>query len=584
MNIKMIDLWSEQFTSTLLYNWIVIEKEYWFIWGLLGGTSIVIALMLRNGLLSFISFLCFLISIIAQPLLYLLLPSLSQAVLGDKFYLEEKHLQAYGVGFIVSALVCFVILRYLVSWMDDIKTSVTKKTNQERDTRTDIRSISQYLPKSSNEFDPENYFRKNQMFCGLDAGNEPVYLPTALWRSSHADIVGTTGSGKGVMAGMLLTQAVRQGEAVIVIDPKNDEFAYRVMSQAAKKSGVPFYYLDFLGEVAQWNPFQGKSIFEIEELFSAGFGHSDKGSDADFYRLQDRASARVFAHEFSKVPGKVSKVYARILNEYEAVMKESQKFKEDLEEIASMPVLDIYRGIDLKKAIDEGAVIYLKGSMRNPRVQKLQKMFVLSVMQHCENRDRESARHVCMFLDEFKYLISKPALEALGAIRDKRAHVILAHQSLGDLRDCPKDIDPESVLSSINENCLLKIAYKVHDPDTAEWLAKMSGKILVDDERRKFVTDTAMTEKLAPERMLTQTERCLIDTNMLQSLPARCAAMYGNGLAKFIFASPIKVGKYVESMPPTVFIETEDVVLADKPKNSRVRSIAEELVNVDSII
>lgn len=97
-------------------------------------------------------------------------------------------------------------------------------------------------------------------------------------------------------------------------------------------------------------------------------------------------------------------------------------------------------GVDLADLIQRGAVVYVRGSMRNPRILKLQRIFLLSVIQHIESRPREDARHACIFMDEFKYLISRPALEALGAIRDKRAHVIIAHQSLGDLRDCPSTL------------------------------------------------------------------------------------------------------------------------------------------------
>ena len=283
-------------------------------------------------------------------------------------------------------------------------------------------------------------------------------------------------------------------------------------------------------------------------------------------------------------PHKLPKVYTALLQTQEELLKESPKFQEDLEEIASMPVVNISKGIDIKSAIEQGAVIYVRGSMRNPRVLKLQKMFVLSVMQYCENRDRDKARHVCLFLDEFKYIISKPALEALGAIRDKRAHVILAHQSLGDLRDCPNDIDSQSVISSINENCLLKLAYKVNDPDTADWLARMSGQILVDDETRTFTTSTGMIELREPERKLRQTERCLIDTNMLQSLPKGCAVLFGNGLADFVFTSPINVKKRAKYTLPSVFKDTVDPWASNnlvKDIQSKQRTIVEELVNVD---
>lgn len=581
MNKEILIQTKEKLLLEASHYWLLLEMDYWPFWGIIGGGTFAYCLMQRKGLLSLVSALMFFISLVMQPLLYVLLPHISEYLIGERTRLPNAHIYAYGAGFLIAAFVMFKIIQFFISKTDDSVAAATKRTNQERDTRTDIRKIDHYLPKAKQEFNPEKYFKKAKVFGGLDSNNQPAYIQQDIWRSSHVDIVGTTGSGKGVMAGMLLTQAVQQGEAVLIVDPKDDEYAMHVMGQAARKAGVPFYFIDLLGPTPQWNPFNSKTEFEIEELFSAGFGQAEKGTDADFYRLQDRACSRIFAREYVAKPAKASDVYLKLINEHEAAIKEAPKFRQDLEEVVSMPVLNINQGIDLKKALEQGAVIYVRGSMRNPRALKLQKMFVLSVMQHCEKRDRDTARHVCIFLDEFKYLISQPALEALGAIRDKKAHVVLAHQSLGDLRDCPKDIDPESVLSSINENCLLKIAYKVNDPDTAEWLAKMSGKIIVDDERRTFISGTAMTEKRAPERMLTQTERCLIDTNMLQSLPKRCAALYGNGLAQFIFTSPIQVTKRDEYCKPSMFQNAELQTEPGSSHSNLASSMAEELIDVD---
>ena len=218
-----------------------------------------------------------------------------------------------------------------------------------------------------------------------------------------------------------------------------------------------------------------------------------------------------------------------------------------------IPATNITQGINLAELIQAGAVIYVRGSMRSPSILKLQRIFVLSVMQHIEARDRESARHVCLFMDEFKYLISRPALEALGAIRDKRAHVIIAHQSLGDLRDGPADLDPEAVVASVNENCAIKISYAVKDPDTADWLARMSGQILVDDEIRQVKTNVGLAETRENGRSLRQAERPLIDTNMLQALPERCAVLYGAGLAQFFFSAPITVTKTTAAVTPLRF-------------------------------
>jgi len=197
----------------------------------------------------------------------------------------------------------------------------------------------------------------------------------------------------------------------------------------------------------------------------------------------------------------------------------------------------------LAALIEAKAVIYVRGSTRNPRILKLQKIFLLSCMQIIEARDRDTARHVVIFLDEFKYVLSKPAIEALGTIRDKRAHVILAHQSLGDLEDCGKDLSARAVIGAVVENCAIKIAYKARDPETALWLSKLSGSILVDDETRIIERNIGLTEKQGTQRNLRQAEHPLIDTNQLLMLPFRSAVLFGVGPAQFIYTSPVRVDK-----------------------------------------
>ena len=127
-------------------------------------------------------------------------------------------------------------------------------------------------------------------------------------------------------------------------------------------------------------------------------------------------------------------------------------------------------------------------------------------------------------------------------------HLVLAHQSLGDLRDCTKDLNPAAVVDAVVENCSIKICYKVQNPATAEWLAAMSGSIQVDDETRKVHRNIAQSEIVMGERNIRQAERFFIDTNMLLNLPKGVAVLYGQGIPKFVSIRPIKVTKTPEAI------------------------------------
>lgn len=549
-----LDLALHKIVAALLMKWASMEALAWPYCGLLAGFSFSFAWIFRKHRACGLFWGIGLLASLFQLGLYYGLPIVTMDMFGQAINVGGEHLWAYLIGSITSILFVWLIIRYFSPAAEIIKQRLTKTTSLERNRKTDIRQIGVHLPNPQQRYDPRKYFKPDKgIFFGLNEYKRPVYVSWDKWLRSHIEIVGTTGSGKGVSAGVLLTQAIAKGEAVVVLDPKNDEYMPHVMLQAARAAGVPYVYIDLLSDKPQWNPLHGKNEREIAELFSAGFSLGEKGTDADFYRLDDRRAARVLASMLPTPRPTLAEAYRLLATQEPDTAESGKKFAFDLEELGMIPATNISNGINLADLIKAGAVIYVRGSMRNPSILKLQRIFVLSVIQHIEARNRESARHACLFMDEVKYLISRPVLEALGAIRDKRAHVIIAHQSLGDLRDGPADLDPETVVASVNENCALKVSYAVKDPDTADWLARMSGQILVDDEIRQVKTNVGLAETRENGRSLRQAERPLIDTNMLQALPERCAVLYGAGLAQFFFTAPMSVTKSSMAVTPAQF-------------------------------
>ena len=553
--------------------WMHALVKFPWIFGLIAGWAIVSYLVVKIKGKNIIFIYIMLSTIVLHPLQVFILPKWSPYILNVKKFLPIGDLFIYLISFMFGMLMSFLIYRYVVYTADVIKNKIQKTTSLGREKATDIRTILSELPQARANYKPSKYFKKKKIFIGKNKSGAPIYIDIDKWRSSHVQLIGTTGAGKGVAAANLLCQAIRQGESVIVFDPKDDEFLPHVLAAEAKNQNTEYFYIDLTAKIGQINLLSDKTKEQSDELLMTGFDMGGKGSEGDFYRNNDRAACRLFSDKRNKSEDFNSSV-GHFISEYSEVLADASKFITDIEELASLPVLSAKQGLDVAEAISKGSVIYIRGSLRLEPIKKLQKMLLISIVQFIEERDRETARHVCIFMDEFKYLISRPALEALGTIRDKRAHVILAHQSIGDLRDVPNDLNPDSVTASVNENCSIKIAYKVLDPDTAEWLSRMSGKILVDDELRNFTT-SSLTEIIKPDKTLRQAERNLIDTNMLLSLPPRCAVVYGNGLADFVFISPIKVERDIENSLPTIF--------DDEPfhQNTINSFIAEELINVD---
>lgn len=448
---------------------------------------------------------------------------------------------------IICTLIGFFIhlclRRFIEPEIQNIKHKAIKKTKLERDVRTDVRKIKDLLPVTI-KYDPLQYIDLSKgVFIGLNDAEKPQYIPLEDWQKQHADIIGTTGAGKGVATAILLYQSIIADEGVFVLDPKDDEWAPHLYREACRAAGKPFALIDLRSKKYQVDLLEGTNSETLEELLNAGFSLAEKGEGADFYRLGDRRASRHVSELYE------SGMTLRDLfnTEYiRSIQEDVANFHAKMEEISLLNSVNARGGLSLKDTFDKGGCVYIIGSMRNPKIISAQRMILVRLLQIAEARDRikSKPRPIAIFLDELKYHLSRPALEGLGAARDKGVHIIMAHQSLGDLEDCPADLKPKAVIGAVVENTKFKLVYRVQDPATAKWVAEMSGSILVDDESRKVKTNAVLVESVEGDRMIKQSERFYVDTNMLLNLPDFVSFIFTNkNLPRASMISPIKVAK-----------------------------------------
>jgi TraM recognition site of TraD and TraG len=494
----------------------------------------------------------------AIPLMsYFAIPYLAQ--LTDLNPSPSKLFAALWVGCAIFSWFAAVWwLRYGTRKYDVFTAKITAKTSLERNKKTDVREITKHLPTEALKFDPLKFMdKKRGVLLGLNEQKEPTYIEFGGGTSApHVQVIGTTGAGKGVSLGVMASQFLERDEAVFFCDPKNDEWAPSVMFDAAKRMGKPYAYINLnRPNGPQFNLFEGATEDEAFELFQAGFSLTEKGDASDFYGIEDRAEAGKTAELIARDNLTISQAYAIRMSQLSGDDGEGEdvakKFYGKLREMAMTPSINAKSGgVSLADIIAGGGCVYIVGSMRNDIIKTAQRILLVRLIQLCERRDRMAGelRKVCVILDEVKYHLSRPALEGLGAARDKGMHLVLAHQSLGDLKDCTKDLNPDAVVDAVVENCRIKICYKVQSPVTAEWLAQMSGTIQVDDESRQVKKNLAQAETVEGARSIRQADRYFIDENMLLNLPPQVSVLYGAGLPKFVSIQPLKVPKSPEAI------------------------------------
>jgi hypothetical protein len=407
------------------------------------------------------------------------------------------------------------------------------------DTLSDIRRSFDETERPA--YEPSRYFAFGKgIFTGLNDRRKPVYVSWEEFNSTHMQVIGTTGAGKGVMSTMLLIQCALNGQRVIIFDPKNDKHAPSVIAHAAKQSGLPFHLIDLRPETPpQVNPFRFATYAEMKELLTTTFDLADKGEAADFYRLLDRRAARDVIRRAGSNP--TIKRMLEVADESPFITDEDAvAFLEKLTEMTELDAIETNEGPNLGEMISSPGFLYIIGGIRSVESIQCQKLLLLRILQIIEKRPETLADRlpIAMMLDEFKYILSPPALQALGTVRDKNCHLILAHQSIGDLEEC-KGLDPAAVRGAVLENTGIKFIYRAKTPETAQWASELSGTIIAKTRR----TDIQQSAFDAATAQYNEVERALLTTNDILALPKLVGMLFGVGLAKRCQAARMPKGE-----------------------------------------
>jgi hypothetical protein len=345
----------------------------------------------------------------------------------------------------------------------------------------DVRTSRTHLERMLTPYQMDEPLLRRLVFVGMGENEHgtrhPIYLSPDLIRKNHISFLGASGSGKTKLSTLILLQILRAGDAIVVLDPKDDEFGPATLHGEAIRLGRPVTYLNLRADSPQINPFAGTTQTQREQLLQAALQLDPSGNPSvDFHRGEDRdACASLISTGASNILDMVA-----IGSNMKAVTSR-QNFWRELRDLARLEAFHTADSPDLLQVIQAGGLIYIVGDTDDLRIMAAQRLMLARILQIIKGRERKTARQVALMCEEFKYLLSNSALRALGTIRDRRCNLMLCYQNYSDLEDCG-NLPAKAVLGAAKGNTTLKFVFKLEDATTAKEFSSIAGEhsVMVD--------------------------------------------------------------------------------------------------------
>lgn len=409
------------------------------------------------------------------------------------------------------------------------------------------------------DFNPQDHYLEGQMFLGLDDKGEAIYMADELFKKNHAKVIGPSQTGKGVMLGVLLDQAIWKGWGAWFVDQKPDDFIYDIMRESCERHGRPAPLVLDLNGVGpgSYGPFIGGTRRERRERVVKTFGMADNGTNADFFKREERKVLDYLMPLWDGTLGQLAKLLKGKhpeINEQMAnwVREKNGSIESNVSEFMQLDTIraTVEESFNVAEALNSGAVVYVRSNINDTIVRKACIALLDEVVQVVLKKRLEHPTYIS--LDEVRFIVSQNLADALATVLSKNVFMSIAYQALTDLLNLPdKTLNADSIKGGIDINTQITLTYRANDFETAEWLANMTGKAQKTvTKMEKVEVNKGGAEVWGDERSVGQVEETTVTTNQLLALPARVSALIRpNHLAVIIYTCWINVKEF-KGLPP----------------------------------
>jgi conjugal transfer pilus assembly protein TraD len=386
---------------------------------------------------------------------------------------------------------------------------------------------------------------------GTDVEGSPVWLEDRQL-TAHGLILGASGSGKSTTLLRVLTDQIRRGRPVVVIDLKGSPAFARELAAAAAAAGRPFKLFSPDGP-SHWNPLAYGNATQLKDKLIA----SERFTEPHYQRAAERYVQTVLqvlhaahpgrAAELGEVvahmdPRRLSGALRRLPRERAAQVQDYlagltpdqhsaiRGFATRLALLTESNVGPLLASaparaetIDLRSALADREVVLfsLNSSTYGKLASQLGTLAIQDLIAAAGDRlDRSSDGkpvQATIGIDEFSALGTENVVGLLARGREAGMSVLLVTQELADL-----DRAGRGMRDQVVGNTAVKVAHRQDVPASAELIAEMAGTKTVWDETEQIGGRLGAHGRRGTRR---EVERFVVHPNQIKSLRTGEAVM-----------------------------------------------------------
>jgi TraM recognition site of TraD and TraG len=370
----------------------------------------------------------------------------------------------------------------------------------------------------------------------------------------HVLILGSTGAGKTRTALQgIVEQQIARGLGALILQFKHDELFYRSVLDAVVRSGreAECVYLslrsDDEGRTAAWNPLDWPNSAEVAEavvhatlddlaslryfaaqnLDALGIvldGARRQGETLSFGRLADllaqtgRSGAGqpllTYLRSFPDLRARAQRVRWDHASELKMLAAQFGQF-------AAFTPAPRRFALNLRTAVQKGQVVLVNlDATTFPKAARCAGRLFIAALSAAYSglRRTEDDQVYLVALDEFGSVAGPHLSSMLGTARGFGVSLILATQSLADLRIAGQREAAGALAAQVVENVGTQIVFGLRNPWDAKWWSDASGTVLRDETTDVLVEGRA-DDNYVNRRQASQRESAAVPINQLLFTP-----------------------------------------------------------------